>query len=114
MTIISMSIVALAASCVATLGASAAAVEKDPRVSLVTEKVSFADLNLDEVAGAQALYARIKAAASSVCYAAVSDYSDRRAWNACYGKALGEAVAKINRPQLMAVYLASLKPPRQG
>ena len=113
MTLVTKIIIALAATCSVTL-ATAAAVQQDPRTGIVTEKVAFPDLNLEDAAGAQALYARIKAAATRVCYATVPDYTNRRGWKACYNKALSDAVATINRSQLTAVHAAAAKAARQG
>jgi UrcA family protein len=69
--------------------------------------VKFADLNVSTSQGAAALYRRIHNAAASVCshmYANVIDEEYRSHKNACLQTVIGEAVIKVNRPELSAVY----------
>jgi UrcA family protein len=69
-------------------------------------KVSYADLNLSTLAGADALYRRIERAARTVCGS--DDMRERlghwRAWRNCYDSAIANAVAKVNSPLLSAVH----------
>ncbi len=67
-------------------------------------KVSYRDLNLSTIAGAQALYGRIKTAARSVCGYEGRNLFDQSFWNACYRGAITDAVAKVNSPLLTAVH----------
>jgi UrcA family protein len=67
-----------------------------------SERVKYADLNLNAPAGVEALYGRIHAAARRVCTqppkALVND--------GCMRKAESEAVGKVNVPLLTAFYEA--------
>jgi UrcA family protein len=69
--------------------------------------VKFADLNLSKPPGAAVLYARINAAANSVCsfYWFKSDVVQDR----CVHDAIASAVIKVNQPALFAVYNAKNK-----
>jgi UrcA family protein len=69
--------------------------------------VKFADLNVSTPPGAEALYSRIHGAAVNVCSRMYVDEQAYR-WhkNACLEKAIGDAVIKVNRPALSAVYRA--------
>jgi len=77
----------------------------DAADQLPTVHVSFAGLDLSSKAGAAILYQRIKGAAQQVCGSV-----DRRQlaqlarWSACYEKALADAVAQVNQPQVTALY----------
>jgi UrcA family protein len=64
--------------------------------------VKFADLDLSRAAGAHALYRRIRAAAQVACshYFFATD-TDREH---CVREATADAVTRINRPALSAVY----------
>jgi UrcA family protein len=83
---------------------SALAVEPDGEVRI--EHVKFQDLNLDTVAGVDALYKRIHAAAQRVC--AVSGpvelvFYVSRASAKCTKDAEARAIEKINLPALTAL-----------
>jgi UrcA family protein len=65
-----------------------------------SERVKFQDLNMDTPQGVQALYGRIHSAALRVCSA--SDPILRQAVVACAAKAEGDAIQKLNLPQLTA------------
>jgi UrcA family protein len=67
-------------------------------------KVSFADLDLSTQAGAATLYHRIRGAARTVCGDEGSSYTDKAIWRACFNRAVGDAVAKVNNPQLTALH----------
>jgi len=67
--------------------------------------VSFADLNVSQPRGAAALYARIRAAAHSVC-APLDGRSlgEKSSMNACVDKAVLDAVSSVGQPALTAIY----------
>jgi UrcA family protein len=67
-------------------------------------KVSYADLDLSTIAGAQTLYGRIRTAARSVCGYEGRGVTDQAFWNACFRGAIADAVAKVNNPLLTAVH----------
>jgi UrcA family protein len=71
--------------------------------------VKFADLNISNPPGAALLYARIQAAAQSVCsyYVFESDAAETR----CINGSIANAVTKVNQPALFAVYNAKNKTP---
>lgn len=67
--------------------------------------VKFADLNVSSPEGAAALYARIRSAAKAVCSdSSSSDYPFRPGFGTCVHKAIADAVTKVNRMELYAVY----------
>jgi UrcA family protein len=67
--------------------------------------VGYADATLSTPQAAAALYARIQRAARQVCLPLDGrDPSSRAQMNACVHKAIGDAVAKVDRPALFAVY----------
>ena len=91
--------------------ASIAAVEGDVPQAVV----KFGDLNLSSPQGAAKLYSRIAAAGSEVCKAFDIDGRDlgaRARLNACVHKAIADAVTKVDRPELFAVYNAKNHQPR--
>jgi UrcA family protein len=67
--------------------------------------VKFADLDVSTSKGAAALYGRIHSAAVDVCSRM---YVDEQAYkwhkSACLQKVIGDAVVKVNRPGLSAVF----------
>jgi UrcA family protein len=70
--------------------------------------VSYADLNIDSQNGAEALYARIRYAARSVCTQYESPQLDRRSvWQSCVSKSVDAAVAKINNRMLSSIHNSS-------
>ena len=71
--------------------------------------VKFADLNITRPPGAAVLYARIRAAAKSLCsyYVFQSDAAESK----CINDAIANAVTKVNEPALFAVYNAKNKTP---
>ena len=71
--------------------------------------VKFADLNTASPSGALVLYGRIQAAAQGVCsyYWFKTDADEAR----CVHDAIANAVTKVNRPALFAVYNAKNKTP---
>ena len=71
--------------------------------------VRFADLNISNPSGAQALYMRILGAAQVVCsYHSFATDADKAG---CVRDAIADAVTKIDQPALSAVYNAKNKPP---
>ena len=67
--------------------------------------VKFADLDVSTSQGAATLYRRIHSAAVDVCSRMYVDEQAYR-WhkNACLQKVIGDAVIKVNRPALSAVF----------
>jgi UrcA family protein len=76
--------------------------------------VKFADLDISAQPGAAALYGRIAAAADKVCKASGVDYRDLGAMaqlQDCVHQAIADAVTKVGRPELFAVYSAKTHRP---
>jgi len=74
--------------------------------------VRFGDLDPSTPRDALALYRRIQSAANAVCWrVADNDLSSRLRMQACVQKAMAEAVSRIDRPALIAVYNAHNRPP---
>jgi UrcA family protein len=82
------------------LGATTPALATEP----ASVTVSYRDLDLSSIAGAQTLYGRIKAAARRVCGYEGRNLTDQAFWNACYRGAIADAVTKVNNPLLTAVH----------
>jgi len=78
------------------------AVAGEPGNQSSSETVSVRDLNVDTPAGVEALYGRIRAAATRVC--AESDPSLRAAMAPCIWKTEARAIEKVNLPALTAYY----------
>jgi UrcA family protein len=71
--------------------------------------IRYGDLNLATSTGAEALYTRILFASYVVCQASdrdANDNADPFALDACRKKIIAEAVTKIGKPTLYAVYNA--------
>jgi len=68
--------------------------------------VSYADLNLQAAAGAEALYRRLQAAAQHVCYPLDDGLRGGRnfKFQKCFKTALDSAVAQVNMPILTAMH----------
>ena len=67
--------------------------------------VKFGDLDVSTSQGAAALYRRINGAAVDVCSRMyVYEPAYKRHKNACLQKVIGDAVIKVNRPALSAVF----------
>ena len=80
--------------------AQAAAAEPADTVAV---KVKMGDLNLASPEGAQQMMNRIHAAARSVCQDLDSDPISRvTRYDACMGRIIGDAVAKLNSPLVSA------------
>lgn len=81
----------------------AAAHAAEPRL---TQSVSYADLNLDSPKGVQVLMSRIQGAARLVCSPLAGVGVDAHVrYSDCYDKAMGDAVAAVNKPTVTAKYL---------
>ena len=87
-------------SALAVLGASPALADEAVR----SVKVSYADLDLNTQAGAATLYGRLRGAARQLCGYEGTTFTDQAIWNECVKRAVGDAVAKVNSPQLTALY----------
>jgi UrcA family protein len=88
----------------ASLFASVASATDGSEVSTV---VKYRDLDPTLTADAQRLYARLKYAAQKVCGSYDSrDLQMQRLQEACYDKALSNAVEKVNEPTLTALHAA--------
>lgn len=75
-------------------------------LSVKSQAVSFADLDLSKAAGAQTLYKRIRAAARHVC-GPVDQYTNltsSKSFRKCYDAAIADAVAQVDRPSLTALH----------
>lgn len=69
--------------------------------------VQFADLNLANDAGVDALYSRIRGAARTACAGAEGrSVAQHREWNACMSVALDGAVAAVGNHALANKHLA--------
>ena len=87
-------------SALAVLGASPALADEAAR----SIKVGYADLDISTEAGASTLLTRIRSAARQVCGYYGSTVVDKAIWNSCFKHAVGDAVGKVNNPQLTALY----------
>jgi UrcA family protein len=99
----------IAAAVLGTLAAAFAGVSSAADNSEVrSETVHYADLNLSTPQGATALYRRIKWAARDVCGWIDDDLLVMQV-NAqpCVDKAIADAVARVGRPELTAIYNAN-------
>jgi UrcA family protein len=85
------------------------AAETDP----LQTTVKYADLNVSNLQGAAALYARIQRAARQVCLPLDGRDLSSKAWmGACVHKAIADAVAKVGQPALFAAYNAHYGQPK--
>jgi UrcA family protein len=83
---------------------AANASDQRPKGELLSEKVSFADLNLNTTQGVDSLYRRISSAAGRVCASSESRESAlMTVWRHCMDQAISSAVDKINNPALTAI-----------
>jgi UrcA family protein len=78
----------------------------------LTESVTvrYYDLNLDRPADVARLYHRITATAKSICGVQDLEYSNwlNPVWQHCVDVAVGEAVARVDRPALSAYHQRQL------
>jgi UrcA family protein len=74
--------------------------------------VKFGDLDVSTSQGAAALYRRIHGAAVNVCSRMyVDELAHKWHENACLQKVIGDAVIKVNRPALSAVFASKYDAP---
>jgi UrcA family protein len=66
--------------------------------------VKFGDLNLSNPQGGAALYRRIWSAAVTVCRPQDDSLASRSRVQSCIHKAIADAVTKVDRAELFAVY----------
>jgi UrcA family protein len=94
---------------VGALAVSFSAVAADASSKPINVNVKFADLNVSSQAGARVLYERIRAAAENGCsyYWFKSDADQVR----CVHDSIANAVSKVDRFALYAVYNAKNKTP---
>jgi len=102
---------------------ASAAASSNPREAeeVRSEKVNFADLNVNTLAGVNVLYDRITRAARLVC-APADESKHHGEFAQCYQTAIDAAIAKVNNPLLSAIHqnrsgspkLASLQSSRSG
>jgi UrcA family protein len=102
-----MALVSLALA--AALGASGIAAAADgAKRELVGNQVvvNYADLNLDNMAGNKALYARLSRAAERVCgpEPQLQDLRAHSRYRQCHDDALEKAVDRIGTPELQALH----------
>ena len=64
----------------------------------VTLPVSYSDLDVSKMSGAKILYMRIRFAAETLCKSAAT--WEKKEGQACVTKAMNDAVAHVNDPQL--------------
>jgi UrcA family protein len=83
--------------------ASAAASANPHEDEIRSEKVNFADLNVNNLAGVNVLYDRITRAARSVCTPA-DEFAHHSEYAKCCATAVDAAIAKVNNPLLSAVH----------
>jgi UrcA family protein len=85
----------------AALAAGAQLAHADTAINAAPQaKVRFADLDLDRVEGAAALYDRLHAAAQSVCGPLANDLAHLSRYKACITETVSVAVARIDKPTL--------------
>lgn len=88
-------------------GVSAAAADPEVR----SETVHYADLNLSSPQAATELYRRIRRAAQHVCEWDDDPFGVGTDTRACEDKAIADAVTRVGRPELTAVYDAKHRQP---
>jgi UrcA family protein len=99
----------IAALVILGLGASATAIAASPsQFDDSSVSVSFADLNIQNSAGAKVLYSRLQQASESVCnvesYRELGSLARVAQAQACYTETLDNAVAKIDSAALQAIH----------
>jgi UrcA family protein len=88
---------------------SSVALAAEPSIESVRVNVGFSDLNISSSTGALVLYRRIQRAAENACsyYWFKTDAEQNR----CVHDSIADAVTKVNRPSLFAVYNAKNRTP---
>ena len=102
-------VLGIAALVVLGLGASASAVAASPsQIDGGSIEVSFADLNIQNSAGAKVLYGRLQQASKTVCnvesFRELGSLARVAETASCYAETLDEAVAKIDSDALQAIH----------
>ena len=70
-----------------------------------TAIVAFGDLNLESQQGLKVLYARLRNGAEDVCSSFEGrDLFFKKVWQTCFDRAVGSAVAQVNRTDLTALH----------
>jgi UrcA family protein len=90
-------------ACAATMmvGQALAAAAPEYNIAVVT----YGDLNLESKPGAKALYARLRNGAEDVCASLEGrDLMFKRLWQSCFDKAVGTAVARVDKPELTSLH----------
>jgi UrcA family protein len=97
------------------LAATASAIEVVPRGADVT--VPYSDLDLNTTAGADILLKRINDAAAGVCnpinQGTSASLRAKKKRDACVAQLTSAAVAKVNRPLLVAAHESAVKKSKQ-
>ena len=99
----------------ATLACNATAVSAgslDESDAPVKYTVPFKDLDLSRIEGATALYGRLRHAARAACEPLLSVQHEK--YRACVGRAIADAVARVNRPLLSQYHQLHLNRDRAG
>jgi UrcA family protein len=95
----------VAGAILSALALSFATVSRADDTTVPQVTVKFGDLDVSTSQGAAALYRRIHGAAVSVCSRMyVDEQSSKWHASACLQKVIGDAVTKVNRPALSAVF----------
>lgn len=102
-------VTSIAALVVFGLSASTSAIAASPsQFEDGSISVSFADLNIQNSAGAKVLYSRLRHASKSVCnlesFRELGSLARVAEAEACYSETLDEAVAKIDSDALRAIH----------
>jgi len=107
-----MALKATMLTCVAVVASSTAVCSTPARTGEIQHSaaVYLADVNFNRPGDVAALYERITYAADQVCgpRATTGSYYTSPGYLRCYAKAVEEAVARVNRPELAAYYTAQL------
>ena len=89
------------------VGLAPAAPARADTGAALSRTVSFGDLNFQRHQGIERLYARIRGAAKDVCRPAEGKSLKQRAqWSACFERAVGNAVAEVDLPNLTEHHIA--------
>jgi UrcA family protein len=97
----------IAAAVLGTLAAGFAGVSAADNSEVRSETVHYADLNLSSPQGAAVLYRRIKWAARDVCGWNDDVLEMQADARACLDKAIADAVTRVGRLELTAIYNAN-------
>lgn len=105
----------LVAASALSIGLAAGHALAEGRGEAPSVKVSYADLDLSDQAGAEALYHRIQSAARSVCGRMdPRDLERFTLYRECYGETMDAALKQVDHKGLYAVHKRTLKAPAPG